>query len=43
MKNKKVIAVFKTHFDFGYTNRKAKVLDNYCNVQAKQANINQVH
>lgn len=34
---KKIIAVFKTHFDFGYTDRKEKVLNSYCGEKLLQA------
>lgn len=37
MRKKKIIAVFKTHFDFGYTDRKEKVLDDYCGNKLKRA------
>lgn len=37
MEKKKIIAVFKTHFDYGYTERKAEVLASYCGEKLDKA------
>lgn len=37
MKRKKIIAAFKTHFDYGYTNLAQEVLNDFCNEKLLQA------
>ena len=37
MPKKKIIAAFKTHFDFGYTDRKEIVLGDYCGAKLRYA------
>ena len=37
MKNKKVVAVFKTHFDYGYTNLAKEVLNDFCTKKLEDA------